>query len=207
MNTKGQMNPTSRVSITASQAGENSQTNGSVHTIISSILTDPIFKRSNWRRAESSNPPLNQRSSRVRATSFKILNWHKYHHQLQLILESYKLKTKRMFLIHWICWSKSLLKSQWINLHQIWRLKLFWKHIKHEQNCLQTDLTMIRPTPKLPWESDHERNRNFGCTSETINLTSTWPLFDQTIIWTLQYRIPTYYTISCSILMISYTIS
>ncbi len=34
------MNPTSRVSITASQAGENRQTNGSEHTIVSSILTD-----------------------------------------------------------------------------------------------------------------------------------------------------------------------
>jgi hypothetical protein len=44
MTTKGQMNPTSRVSVTASQAGENSQTNGSEHTIVSIILTDLIFK-------------------------------------------------------------------------------------------------------------------------------------------------------------------
>ncbi len=44
MTTKGQMNPMSKVSITASQAGENSQTNGSEHTIVSSILTDMIFK-------------------------------------------------------------------------------------------------------------------------------------------------------------------
>jgi hypothetical protein len=80
MTTKGQMNPTSRVGVTASQAGENSQTNGSEPTIVSSILTDLIFKRSNGGRAVSSDPPLNQRSSRVRATSFEILNWHKYHH-------------------------------------------------------------------------------------------------------------------------------
>jgi hypothetical protein len=71
MTTKGQMNPTSRVSITASQAGENSQTNGPEHTIVSRILTDLNFKRSNGRRAVSSDPPLNQRSSRVRATNFK----------------------------------------------------------------------------------------------------------------------------------------
>jgi hypothetical protein len=38
------MNPTSRVSVTACQAGENSQTNGSEHMIVSSILTDLIFK-------------------------------------------------------------------------------------------------------------------------------------------------------------------
>ena len=44
MTTKGQMNPTSRVSVTASQAGENSQTNGREHTIVSIILTDLIFK-------------------------------------------------------------------------------------------------------------------------------------------------------------------
>jgi hypothetical protein len=72
MTTKGQINPTSRVSITACQAGENSQTNGLEHTIVSSILTDLVFKRSNGRRAVSSDPPLNQRSSRVRATGFKL---------------------------------------------------------------------------------------------------------------------------------------
>jgi hypothetical protein len=66
------------VRTTTSQAGENSQTNGSKHTIVSSILTGLIFKlrleRSNERRAVSSDPPLNQRSSRVRATSLKNLN-------------------------------------------------------------------------------------------------------------------------------------
>jgi hypothetical protein len=40
MTTKGQMNPTSRVSVTASQAGENSQSNGREHTIVSIILSD-----------------------------------------------------------------------------------------------------------------------------------------------------------------------
>ncbi len=42
-----------------------------------------------------------------------------------------------MFLIHRIRGSKSLLKSQWINLHRIRTLKAH----KHEQNWLQTDLT------------------------------------------------------------------
>ncbi len=83
MTTKGQMNPTSRLSVTASQAGKNSQTNGPEHTIVSSILTDLIFQRSNGRRVVLSEPPLNQRSSRVRATSFENLNWHKHHHSLQ----------------------------------------------------------------------------------------------------------------------------
>jgi hypothetical protein len=65
MTTKGQMNPTSRERITASQAGQNSQTNGPEHNIVSSSLTDLIFKRSKGRRAVSSDPPLNQRNSRL----------------------------------------------------------------------------------------------------------------------------------------------
>ena len=43
MTTKGQMKPTSwQGEFTASQAGENSQTNDPEHTIVSSILTDLI---------------------------------------------------------------------------------------------------------------------------------------------------------------------
>ncbi len=76
MTTKGQMHPKSRVSITSSQAKENSQTNGPEHTIVSRILTDLIFKGSNGRRAVSLGPPLNQQSSRVRSTSFNFLNLH-----------------------------------------------------------------------------------------------------------------------------------
>ncbi len=44
MATKEQMNPTSRVSITASQARENSRTDGSKHMIVYSVLTHLIFK-------------------------------------------------------------------------------------------------------------------------------------------------------------------
>jgi hypothetical protein len=57
MSMKGQMTPTSRMSITASQTGENSKTNGPEHTIVSSILTDLIFKKGNGRRMISSDPP------------------------------------------------------------------------------------------------------------------------------------------------------
>ncbi len=48
-----------------------------------------------------------------------------------------------MSLIHWICWSKSLLKNQWINLDQVQILKA---HLQ-EPNCLQTDLTMNQTIP------------------------------------------------------------
>ena len=44
MTTKGQMKPTCRVSLTASQAAENSQSNVPEYTIVSSILTDLIFR-------------------------------------------------------------------------------------------------------------------------------------------------------------------
>jgi hypothetical protein len=51
MITKGQINPTSRASITASQAGENSQTNGSEHKIVYSILTESI--KQTWSSKEA----------------------------------------------------------------------------------------------------------------------------------------------------------
>ena len=76
MTTKGQMKPTCRVSLTASQAGENSQSNVPEHTIVSSILTDLIFRRNHRRRTALSGPPLNLRSSRTRAMRFKIQNRH-----------------------------------------------------------------------------------------------------------------------------------
>ena len=51
MTTKGQMKPTLRVSLTASQAGENSQSNFPEHTIVSSILKGLTFRRNHGRRA------------------------------------------------------------------------------------------------------------------------------------------------------------
>ena len=48
-----------------------------------------------------------------------------------MILDSYKLKTKRMSRIHRICWSKFLLKSQRINLHRNWILKAEYMGYTH----------------------------------------------------------------------------
>lgn len=76
MTTKGQMKPTCRVSLTASQVGENSQSNVPKHTILSSILTDLIFRRNLRRRTAPSGPTLNLRGSRTRATRFQIQNRH-----------------------------------------------------------------------------------------------------------------------------------
>ena len=50
MTMKGQMKPTFRVSLTESQVGEKSQRNASEHIIVSSILTDLIFRRNLRRR-------------------------------------------------------------------------------------------------------------------------------------------------------------
>ncbi len=65
-------------------------------------------------------------------------------------MDSYKLNAKRLSLIHWICWSKSLFKSQLIHLHRIRILKAYKHGSLHEQNCLQTDLTMNRTIPFNP---------------------------------------------------------
>ena len=70
--TKGQMKPTFRVSLTASQAGENSQINAPKHTNESSILAYLTFRRIKEEEQHRLDPPLNQLSSRLRATSFKI---------------------------------------------------------------------------------------------------------------------------------------
>ncbi len=52
MTTKGQRNPNSKVILTASQAGENSQAKGLENTIVSSIVTDLISKRNNGRKLQ-----------------------------------------------------------------------------------------------------------------------------------------------------------
>ena len=65
-----------RMSLTASQARENSQTNDPEHTIVSSIQTDLIFRRNHEGRAVLSKPSLNRRRSWDRATRFKTQNRH-----------------------------------------------------------------------------------------------------------------------------------
>ena len=60
MTTKGQMKPTFRVSLKASQAGENSRSNVPEHTIVSSVLTDLShlnFRRNGGRRAAAAFLP------------------------------------------------------------------------------------------------------------------------------------------------------
>ena len=71
-----------------SDGGENSQSNVPEHTIISSILTDLIFKRNLRRRTALSRPPLNLRSSRTRAMRFKILNRHNTIVNFNMIFQS-----------------------------------------------------------------------------------------------------------------------
>jgi hypothetical protein len=109
MITNGLMNPTSRVSITASQAGENSQTNGPEHTIVSSngtsILTDLTFKKSNGKRAVSSDHALKN-----------------------------KLKTKRISLIHLNLSIKILVEK---SMHQSASNSNIKSTFKQEQNGLQ----------------------------------------------------------------------
>ena len=62
------------MSLTASQAGEYSQTSDPEHKIVSSILTDLIFRRNHERIAALSEPSLNRRRSRDRAMRFKTQN-------------------------------------------------------------------------------------------------------------------------------------
>jgi hypothetical protein len=57
MPTKEQMKQNSRVILRASQTGEKRQTDGPEHTIVSSILTDLIFKRT-WKKSSIAGPTI-----------------------------------------------------------------------------------------------------------------------------------------------------
>jgi hypothetical protein len=58
MTTKEQVNQTSRVSIAASQAGENSQTNGSEHTIEPSIFSRPDHQKKQQKKSIIVGPTI-----------------------------------------------------------------------------------------------------------------------------------------------------
>ena len=111
MTTKGQMEPTLRVSLTASQVGENSQRNVPQLTIVSSILTGLIFRRNLRRRSALSGPSLNLQSSRTQAMHFKIQNLKskQYHHNLNINFQSWiiRINDKIIVPIHKVHRSKN----------------------------------------------------------------------------------------------------
>ena len=79
----------------------------------------------------------------------------------------------------------NLLKSQWIELHQIRILKA---HNKHDQNCLQTDLTIIWTIPFNSEISLRIRSReNKALPSHERN-----PFFDQNFFTVLNRMIDSY---------------
>ena len=72
--TKGQMNPTFRASLTASQAGENSQINAPEHTNVSSILTFLTFRRNQGRRTAPSGPTIESAKQPTSSNEFQNSN-------------------------------------------------------------------------------------------------------------------------------------
>ena len=83
MTMKGQMKPTYRVSLTASLAGENSQSNTPEHTIVSSILTDLIFRRNLRRRTALSGPIIESVKQQNSSNAFPNSISTQYNHKLQ----------------------------------------------------------------------------------------------------------------------------
>ena len=65
MTAKSQMKPSFRVRLTASQDGENSQSNFPEHTSVSSILTDLIFRRNRGIISAFLTLSLNRRGGRI----------------------------------------------------------------------------------------------------------------------------------------------
>ena len=80
--TKGQMKPTFRVSLTASQAGENSQINAPEHTNVSSILAYLTFRRNQGRRTAPSGPTIESAKQQTSSNEFQNSNSTQYHHKL-----------------------------------------------------------------------------------------------------------------------------
>ena len=74
-----------RVSSTASPAGENSQCNVLEHTIVSSILTDLIFRRNLSRRTKLSGPTIESAKQLNSSNAFQNSKSTQYHHKLQHI--------------------------------------------------------------------------------------------------------------------------
>ena len=125
MTTKGQMKPYAvRMSLTASQPGENSQTNDPDYTIVSSILTDLIFRRNHERRALLSEPSLNRRIPWYWATCFKIQNRHNNSINSNINLDlGFSEITKQLSLIHWTHRSKSFAEKSTNRTASNWRIE------------------------------------------------------------------------------------
>jgi hypothetical protein len=98
MPTKGQMKLKSRLILTASQAGENRQTNGSEHAIVYSILTDLIFKKIP-KKSNIVGPtivPAKHPSSSNEFQNYKLTQISSSTPTLILILDSYKSETQNV---------------------------------------------------------------------------------------------------------------
>ena len=80
--TKGQMKPTFRVSLTASQAGENSQINAPELTNVSSILSYLTSRRNQGRRTAPSGPTIESAKQQTSSNEFQNSNSTQYHHKL-----------------------------------------------------------------------------------------------------------------------------
>ena len=97
--TKGQMKPTFRVSLTASQAGENSQINAPEHTNVSSILAYLTFRRNQGRRTAQSRPTIESAKQQTSSNELQNSNLTQYHHKLptkNINLRFLGLKTKQL---------------------------------------------------------------------------------------------------------------
>ncbi len=131
---------------------------------LSSSLTDLIFKRSNGRRAVSSEPTIGP----AKQPSFKILNWCKYHYQHQHKSWSRILINQRQ--------KECLLSIESVDQNPCWKVNEsvcikfdYWKHIRMSKTAYKLIwqwTEQYHSTPKLPWESGQERNRNFDRTRQ-----------------------------------------
>ena len=161
------------MSLTAPQAGETSQTNDREHTIVSSILTDPIFRRNHERRAVLSEPSLERRRSWDWATRFKTQNRHNNSISSNINLDLGFSEIKDKTTVHnplnpsikIICWKPmNRTASNWNIESLLARSKLLTNWSNNDPNNTIQQIS----TPRLPWESNHNRTQNYRRNENTL---------------------------------------
>ena len=156
------MKPTFSVCSKASQAGENSQRNASTY-VVSSILTDMIFRSNHWRRTaqlgstikSAKHPSLSNTFGNSKSIKYTIIF-------LSSILRSKCKKIDPIYKVH-----KSKLENLCWNTHESNCIKSkFWNTLtktKLLKNWLGDSLMIqtIHPTAKPHWKSDYRKNPEF----------------------------------------------
>ena len=170
------MKPTFRVCSKASQAGENSQRNAPTY-VVSSILTDMIFRSNHWRRTAQLGSTI--KSAKHPSLSNTFGNSKSIKYTIIFLSSILRIKCKKIDPIHKV--HKSKLENLCWNTHESNCIKSkFWNTLtktKLLKNWLGDSLMIqtIHPTAKPHWKSDYRKKPRIS--------TACWEQFFWAKIW------------------------